>query len=176
MGKKSNQTPRILEDQRVDEADELARIAQEAIEAAAQERQEALDDAEIEAQIALPASVVKANYKRKYRDRARAAGIRSKAAKRSAWDWLAETLAGEILTEKAKLKVDAFVAILEANGIEAPLTRWPSQTPGWEGRLRMTGRLCLQRIVAEAGVLLIPTEDGFEELVPPAEWVAKHLN
>jgi hypothetical protein len=34
----------------------------------------------------------------------------------------------------------------------------------------MTGRLALQRVVAEAGVL--KTADG-DELVAPAEWVAK---
>jgi hypothetical protein len=37
----------------------------------------------------------------------------------------------------------------------------------------MTGRLALQRVVAEAGVLL--TADG-EELEAPAEWVAKYSN
>ena len=49
------------------------------------EAQIAADDAEIEEQIALPNSVVKREYKVKYRDRARANGLTSKAAKRSAW-------------------------------------------------------------------------------------------
>lgn len=130
--------------------------------------QEALDDAEIEGQIALPRSVVKATYKVKYRDRARANGERTKAAKRSAWDWLAQTLAAIVLDERNKLKVDDFLALLDANGVDH--SRWTNRSPGWEGRLRMTGRLALQRVVAEAEVLR--TADG-EELVPPAEWVAK---
>jgi hypothetical protein len=129
--------------------------------------------AETEAQIALPNSVVKKAYKQKYRDRAKAAGTKGKAAKRSAWDWLAQVLAKEVLTKDAKLRVPDFVALLEANGIADPLGRWPNRSPGWEGRLRMTGRLCLQRIVAEAGVLKLA--DG-EELVPPAEWVEHFLN
>jgi hypothetical protein len=134
-------------------------------------RQEQLDDAEIEGQIALPRSVVKPKYKVKYRDRARANGQTKKAAKRSAWDWLAQQLAGEVLDERSKLKVDAFLALLDANGVDH--SRWTNRSPGWEGRLRMTGRLALQRVVAEAGVLCLA--DG-EQLEAPAEWVAKFLN
>jgi hypothetical protein len=128
---------------------------------------------ETEEQIEKKGSVVKRQYKQKYLDRARANGVKGKAAKRSAWDWLAETLAGECLNKKAKIDIDAFTAILEANGIEDPHGRWPNRAPGWEGRFRMTGRLCLQRIVAEAGILRLP--DG-EELEAPAEWIAKFSN
>lgn len=127
--------------------------------------------AEIEEQIALPRSVVKPVYKVKYRDRAREHGRKGKAAKRSAWDWLAETLAGEVLDDREKLKVDTFLAILDANGVDH--SRWTNRSPGWEGRLRMTGRLALQRVVAETEVLMLP--DG-EQLVPPTEWVAKFRN
>jgi len=129
-------------------------------------------EAEIEEQIAKPASVVKAAYKVRYRDRARAAGIRGKAAKRSNWDWLAQTLAGECLNKAGKIDIDKFVAILACNGEPDALARWDNRSKGWEGRLRMTGGLWLRTEVAEAGVLRLP--DG-EELVPPAEWVAKIL-
>ena len=132
--------------------------------------------AEIETQIALPRSVVGKKYKIRYKEAARERGSLGKAAKRSKWDWLAETLAGEVLNEKAKLKVDRFVAILEANGIADPLGRWPNRANGWEGRLRMTGGLVLRPMVAAAGVLLVPDEDGeLEQLVPPAEWAARIL-
>jgi hypothetical protein len=128
-------------------------------------------------QIALPRSVVKPAYKVKYRDQARARGNMGKAPKRSKWDWLAENLAYWCLDSKAKIDIARFVAILELNGIEAPLTRWPNQSPGWQGRLRMTGRLALQKLVAQAGVLRVPAEDGeIEELVAPAEWAAKFLD
>jgi len=142
-------TPRILEDLSV---------------------QEAVDDAEIEAQIALPRSVVKATYKVKYRDRARANGERTKAAKRSAWDWLAQELAAATLDDRAKLRVDDFLALLDANGVDH--SRWTNRSPGWEGRLRMTGRLALQRVVAETGELHFADGDSKPA---PADWVAKFL-
>lgn len=154
------------------EIETLEPVAAE-IEATEAVIEEAEAEAEIEAQIALPRSVVKPGYKVKYRDRARAAGIGGKAAKRSAWDWLAQTMAVEVLDKRAKLDVGKLVAILIANGEPDPLTRWPNRSKGWEGRLRMTGGLWLRRVVAEAGELKLP--DG-ETLVPPAEWVAKHLS
>jgi hypothetical protein len=129
--------------------------------------------AETEEQIGKKNSVVLPKYKVRYRDRAKEHGQRGKAAKRSAWDWLAQVLAAETLTKDYKLKVDDFVALLEANGIEDPLGRWPNRSNGWEGRLRMTGRLALQRIVAEEGIVKLA--DG-EEIEAPAEWVAKYRN
>jgi len=125
--------------------------------------------AEVAADNAKANSVVKTAYKKRYAERAVAAGLRSKAAQRSAWDWLAETLAGECLDDKARISIERFLAILDANGVDH--SRWQNRSKGWEGRLRMTGRLALQRVVAEAMVL--KTADG-EELVPPAEWVAKY--
>lgn len=136
------------------------------------DHEELVAEAEIAEQIRLPASVVRSAYKVRYRDRARAAGIRGKAAKRSAWDWLAQQLAGEVLTKEAKIDIGKFVAVLAANGEPDALTRWPNRSKGWEGRLRMTGGLWLRTVVAEANELRLP--DG-ETLVPPAEWVAKHL-
>jgi hypothetical protein len=135
--------------------------------------QEAADDAEIEEQERLPASVVPAKYKTRYKERARANGHRSKAAKRSNWDWLAQTLAANVLNKKGKIDIDKLVAILQANGMPDPLEEWPNRSKGWEGRIRMTGGIWLRREVAEQGVMLLP--DG-EELVPPAEWVAKYAN
>jgi len=116
-------------------------------------------------------SVVKNAYKRKYAERARSNGHASKVAQRSTWDWLAQSLAGECNQPSGALDVDAFLALLDANGVDH--SRWTNRSKGWEGRLRMTGRLALQRVVAAAGALFLP--DG-EELVPPAEWVAKFQN
>jgi hypothetical protein len=125
-------------------------------------------DAEVAEDIAKPNSVVKRAYKEKYAERNKADG---KRAQRSCWDWLAQSLAGECLDEKAKISISKFLAILEANGVDH--SRWTNRNKGWEGRLRMTGRLALQKVVASAGVL--KTADG-EELVAPAEWVAKFTN
>lgn len=145
--------PRILEAAPVVDAAEAAAIA------------------EIDAQIALPRSVVQRKYKLRYKERARAHDQKGKAAKRSAWDWLAIELAAACLTPKAKLRVDDFLALLEANAVDH--SKWQNRSPGWEGRLRMTGRLALQRVVAETGVLRFP--DG-EVKDAPADWIAKYSN
>lgn len=127
-------------------------------------------DPEVLADLVKRNSVVKHKYKARYIARAREAGINRKAAKRSAWDWLAEALAGECLNEKSKIDIARFTRILELNGVDH--SRWTNRSKGWEGRFRMTGRLALQRIVAEAGVLKV---EG-DELQPPADWVAKYKN
>jgi hypothetical protein len=119
-----------------------------------------------------PHSVVAGSYKAKYRTRARERhvkpkGVAQKALERSCGDWLAVELAKRILTEgkKPSLRVAAFEAILDANGVKH--LHWNRTTPGWQGRLRMTGRLALQRIVAENGTLVIPGEG---ELSAPKAW------
>ena len=114
-------------------------------------------------------SVVGVAYKTRYAQRAAGAGLRRKAAQRSAWDWLAQTIAGECLDDKDRISIDRFLALLDANGVDH--SRWTNRNKGWEGRLRMTGRLALQRVVAEA--MLLRTADG-EELEAPADWVAKY--
>lgn len=126
---------------------------------------------DVEADIERKHSVVKAKYKVRYAQRAREAGLKSKVAQRSAWDWLAQTLAGEVLDDKKRLMVERFLRLMDANGVDH--SRWTNRSKGWEGRLRMTGRLALQRVVAESGVL--HTADG-ETLEAPADWVAKYRN
>ena len=129
-------------------------------------------DAEVAEDIVRKGSVVRATYKKVYAARAAEAGL-GKVAQRSCWDWLAQTLAGEALVD-GKLHEERFRALLDANGVKnAHWGTGEKRTKGWEGRLRMTGRLALQRVVAKSGVLR--TADG-EELVAPAEWVAKHTH
>jgi hypothetical protein len=133
--------------------------------------QEVQIDAEVAADNAKKNSVVAVQYKTRYAERAVNGGTKRKAAQRSCWDWLAQSIAGECLGAKDRIDIDKFLALLECNGVDH--SKWTNRNKGWEGRLRMTGRLALQRVVAEAGVLL--TTDG-DELVPPAEWVAKHTH
>lgn len=132
-------------------------------------------DGEVE-ELHTPNSVVKATYKLKYAERAahgirNSKGIPKKALKRTTADWLALELARRTLDEKAKLVVPSFEAILDANGVKH--AHWNRTTRGWQGRLRMTGRLALQRVVAEAGELALPSG---EALIAPRSWVAKHTN
>lgn len=118
-------------------------------------------------------SIVKPSYKRAYAERAITArgkkGVSKKAVARSCGDWLALELAALTLDDKNQLKVDDFEAILSANGVKHD--HWNKTTKGWQGRLRMTGRLALQRAVAEEEALYLP--DG-TVLNPPRSWVAKH--
>ena len=123
-----------------------------------------------------PGSVVAGSFKVKYRERAIAMtrkpkDVSMKALKRSTSDWLAIELARRTLDEKAVLSVPAFEAILDANGVAH--RHWNRTTKGWQGRLRMTGRLALQRIVAEHGELALP--DG-SAIPAPKNWIAKHTH
>lgn len=82
---------------------------------------------------------------------------------------ITEELHGERVTRPTfELNVPAFEAILDANGVKH--AHWNRTTPGWQGRLRMTGGLALRTKVAESGVLALP--DG-EALEAPKAWVAR---
>lgn len=130
---------------------------------------------EIAPEVVLPRSVVKNTYKRRYAERVLTGevrgkkGVSKKAQARSCSDWLALTLASLTLGEKDALNVERFEAILDANGIEH--RHWNRTTKGWQGRLRMTGRLALQRVVAAEEQLFLP--DG-EPVKAPRSWVEKH--
>ena len=116
-----------------------------------------------------PNSVVAPKFKDLYLRKAREAGIAGKAAKRSNWDWLSQTIAANCLKEKEKIDITAFTAILEANGVD--YSKWTNRNKGWEGRFRMTGRVALQKIVAANGVLKLA--DG-SEAAAPEEWKLKY--
>jgi hypothetical protein len=126
------------------------------------------DDAEVEEEVKLPNSVVAEKFKLKYLENARAAGIAGKAAKRSNWDWLAQQIAMACLGEKDKIRIDDFMQLLDDNGVD--YSRWTNRNKGWEGRFRMTGRVALQKVVANAGVLKV----GMSEVLAPFEFVEKY--
>lgn len=122
-------------------------------------------------------SVVKTAYKAKYALRALTArkpkDVSRKVVARSCGDWLAMEIAKRCISGKANtLDVAAFEAILDANGIAH--SHWNRTTKGWQGRLRMTGRLALQRVVAEADGEL-ELADG-STIVAPRTWVAQHTH
>ena len=113
-------------------------------------------------------SIVKPKYKDKYIENAKAVGAKGKAARRSNWDWLSQMLATYCLSDKGKIDIGAFTDVLDANGVDH--SKWLNRTKGWEGRFRMTGRVALQRKVADSGRLVWP--DG-TELVVPVDFVEK---
>ena len=114
-------------------------------------------------------SIVKDKFKEKYIANAIAMGETKKAAKRSNWDWLAQQLAAACLSEKGKIEIGAFKDILDANGVDH--SRWTNKNKGWEGRFRMTGRVALQKVVANAGALVTA---GGTVIEAPAEFVEKY--
>ena len=126
-------------------------------------------DAEVAEDNAKKNSVVKTAYKKRYAQRAAEQGG-GKIAQRSCWDWLAQELAAECLVG-TKISIDRFLALLDANGVDH--SRWQNRAKGWEGRLRMTGRLALQRVVAAQGGL--KTAEG-ALIDAPADWIAKHTH
>ncbi len=133
--------------------------------------------AQAEADAARARSVVKPSYKLAYAARALTArgtkGVSKKVVARSCGDWLSLEIAKVCVKgKKNELDVAVFEALLDANGVTH--AHWNRTTKGWQGRLRMTGRMALARIVAEAdGELELP--DG-STVVAPKSWVAKHTH
>jgi len=126
----------------------------------------ALEDADEKPE---PNSIVKDKFKVRYIENAKLLGVNTKAAKRSNWDWLSQTLAAACLSDKGKIEIGAFTDILDANGVDH--SRWTNKNKGWEGRFRMTGRVALQKIVANAGQLVLP---GGETVEAPHDWRVRY--
>lgn len=91
--------------------------------------------------------------------------------KRCCGDWLAEWLNGQCLGEKKRLDLDALMSIFGANGMDLTTPKWAqgamTQTRGWQGRFRMSGRLVLERIVALQG--FVYAGNGTKVTVPADE-------
>jgi hypothetical protein len=166
MGIQSGEEREPREDEITKEDHEIAREIYQEMNAPldAEEKEEPAEEEPKES-----ISVVKDKFKVKYIENARANGIPGKAAKRSNWDWLSQQLATFCLNDKHSIDIGAFKDVLDANGVDH--SRWTSQTRGWEGRFRMTGRVALQKVVANAGVLKWPTGSESEA---PAEFIEKY--
>jgi hypothetical protein len=132
---------------------------------------EAQAEAEVEEDNKQNNSVVQAKFKDKYLNNARALGIKGKAAKRSNWDWLSQQIAAVCLGEKDKIRIADFKALLDANGVDH--SRWTNTNKGWEGRFRMTGRVALQKVVANNNLMKFPDFMSVTQAVPPPDFVAR---
>lgn len=89
-------------------------------------------------------------------------------------DWLANML-NQLVLGKSSTDIEKFDAICAANGVD--LSKYNRTTPGWQGRLRMTGRnLLARKIYLANGVLVVPeiarTDANVGELRAPADWMA----
>jgi hypothetical protein len=176
MAKRQRKTKTAAEIAEI-EADRLA-----AHEHAAQAIDEALSEIEAneelypsnmkdneEAEEKAPVSIVKDKFKAKYAENAVLIGDTRKQVKRSNWDWLSQQLAVACLSEKGKIDIGAFTDVLDANGVDH--SRWTNRNRGWEGRFRMTGRVALQKVVANSGRLITP---GGTVLEAPEDFIAKY--
>lgn len=87
-------------------------------------------------------------------------------------DWLAETLNNFVLG-KAATDLAVFERICEENGVN--LSKYRRDGNGWQGRLRMTGRNLLARVVySNDGVLKLPAGlvENTTEVKATSEWMA----
>lgn len=88
-------------------------------------------------------------------------------------DWLAVTL-NNLVQGKTQTDLERFEAICNANGVS--LDKYNRTTPGWQGRLRMTGRnLLVKKVYLAEGVLTLPAgmfPDLGDTLRAPADWMA----
>lgn len=106
-------------------------------------------------------SVVAPSFKAKYAERGNPRGC---------GDWLHRTLARYTLDENKKLDVKAFLSVCRRNGVDT--SHWSTVTPGWQGRLRMSGRLALAPLVASCGFLTLPDRS---KLKAPKVWCKAHI-
>lgn len=85
-------------------------------------------------------------------------------------DWLA-TIIDNICKNNAGFDLELFEAVCNANGVS--LAKYNRETKGWRGRLRMTGRNLLAKIVFINGELRLPeTINGGEPYKAPGDWKA----
>jgi len=81
-------------------------------------------------------------------------------------DWLAVTLIN-LTTNKQGINTELFEEICQINGVDT--SKYSHSSPGWQGRLRMTGRNLLAKVIHKTGVLKLPEHLG-EDMPVPAEW------
>lgn len=86
-------------------------------------------------------------------------------------DWLAERLASDTLDGNLKLDMGGLIRVFENNGLDMS-AKWAaarfSQTRGWQGRFRMSGRAVLEKAVALAGVYVGPDRQTH---TPDGDWM-----
>ena len=86
-------------------------------------------------------------------------------------DWLAERMTADTTDADGKMNLDDLLAIFDANGVDLN-AKWAlarfTQSPGWRGRFRMSGRNVLEKIVARDGVYFDGTG---AKVTPHAEWM-----
>lgn len=92
-------------------------------------------------------------------------------------DWLATVLNNLVRSKKGgKTDIETFELICKANGVDT--SKYKRDGRGWEGRIRMTGRNLLAKVVFRTGYLIAPDAadlerndiTAFVKYTMPADW------
>lgn len=124
-------------------------------------------DEEEDSEEPIRGTVVKDTYKVLYAERGNP---------RHCGDWLAGILENQFNRihdgrRDARFDRDLFLDMLELNGINTNAKWAMSTTPGWQGRLRMTGRLQLENLIIKTGKIMLSKN---QTVTAPEDFV-KHL-
>lgn len=87
-------------------------------------------------------------------------------------DWLAELLNNFCVGDK-HTDLETFERICAMNGVDT--SKYNRTTNGWQGRIRMTGRNLLAKVVFDKGQIVVPNaemESGEQVITAPADWMA----
>lgn len=87
-------------------------------------------------------------------------------------DWLAQLLNNFCIGDK-HTDLEVFEKICDLNGVK--LDKYNRTTPGWQGRIRMTGRNLLSRKVFDAKHINVPNsevEGGVQQITAPGDWLS----
>lgn len=86
-------------------------------------------------------------------------------------DWLA-TLLNNFCVGDKNTDLAMFERICGLNGVDT--SKYNRTTPGWQGRVRMTGRNKLARVIFAAKKIVVPMleGDGSQEIAAPADWLS----
>lgn len=106
-------------------------------------------------------SVVKSKYRTKYKE---------EGHPNHCGDELAEILNNYCLGDKAT-DLETFENICALNGVDT--SKYNRTSPGWQGRIRMTGRnLLAKKVWAAGGVIVCPSVDGTIEHRLSSQWMS----
>lgn len=125
---------------------------------------QAADDApENQEEGAKGGSVVASRYRTKYKE----AGHPTHSG-----DWLA-LLLNNFCVGKKETDLATFERICDLNGVDT--SKYNRTTPGWQGRIRMTGRNLLAKKVFTVKHIIVPNaevEGGTQQISAPTDWLS----
>lgn len=108
-------------------------------------------------------SVVASKYREKYKEQGHTTHC---------GDWLAELLNNFCIGDK-NTDLETAERIFGMNNVDT--SKYKREGVGWQGRIRMTGRNLLAKVVFRAGYINVPNDEvdgGIQRITAPADWIA----